>query len=72
MKDISFSVSDNNYTIQARTNVSLDSKQDGTLKKLVREIERGLFSEKAQYLCIDGLLNKRVVLTITECEDKLH
>jgi hypothetical protein len=72
MKDISFSVSDNNYTIQAETKVSLDGNQDDTLKKLVHEIERGLFTEKAQYLCIDGLLNKRVVLTITEYEDKMH
>ena len=72
MKNISFSVSDNNYTTQAKTSVSLDSNQDDTLQKLVREIERGLFTEKAQYLCIDGLLKKRVVLTITECEDKLH
>jgi hypothetical protein len=70
MGNISFSLADNNYSTQAKTTVSLDSKQEHTLQKLVREIERRLFKQKAQYVCIDGLLKKRVVLTITECRDK--
>jgi hypothetical protein len=70
MGNISFSLSDNNYSTQAKTRVSLDSNQEETFQRLVREIERRLFKQKEQYLCIDGLLKKRVVLTITECRDK--
>ena len=70
MGNISFSLADNNYSTQGKTTVSLDSNQEHTLQELVREIERRLFKQKAQYVCIDGLLKKRVVLTITECRDK--
>ena len=70
MGNISFSLADNNYSTQGQTRVSLNSNQEHTLQELVREIERRLFKQNAQYLCIDGLLKKRVVLTITECRDK--
>ena len=71
MRNISFSLSDNNFSTHAKTRVSINSSQEDTLRKLVHGIEEGLFRERAQYLCIDGLLKKRVVLTITECCDKI-
>jgi hypothetical protein len=70
MKNISVSLSDDKFSTQARTRVNINSNQEDTLQKLVREIEWGLFRQGVQYLCIDGLLKKRVVLTITEFCDK--
>ena len=71
MKKITLTLSDNNYTVQAKTDIDLDSHQDNTLKKLVDKIESGLYSESAAYLSIEGLTKKPVILTITECADEL-
>jgi hypothetical protein len=67
MKDIKLTLSDNNYTVQAKTNISLGQDSDNTLKTLVQKIEDGLYTQGAAYLSIEGLTKKPVVLTITEC-----
>jgi benzoyl-CoA reductase/2-hydroxyglutaryl-CoA dehydratase subunit BcrC/BadD/HgdB len=66
MKNISLTLSDNNQTVQAQANVNLDDSQNDTLKKLVSEIEEDLFTQGAVHLSIEGLLDKPVVLTVTE------
>jgi hypothetical protein len=66
MKDINLTLSDTNYTVQAKTNISLAQDSDNTLKTLVQMIEDGLYTQGAAYLSIEGLMKKPVVLTITE------
>ena len=70
MKNINLTLSDNNYTVQAKTHINLDSDQDNTFKALIHEIEGGLFTAGAAYLSIEGLTKKPVVLTITECGEE--
>ena len=66
MKDINLTLSDTNYTVQAKTNMSIAPDTNNTLKKLVQMIEDGLYTQGAAYLSIEGLMKKPVVLTITE------
>jgi hypothetical protein len=67
MKNINLTLSDENYTVQERTKLSLAADTNKTLKNLVQKIEDGLYTQGAAYLQIEGLMKKPVVLTITEC-----
>ena len=66
MKNISLTFYDNNYTAQAKTNISLEPDQVNSLKTLLGQIEGTLLAEHATVLAIEDLLKKPVHLTITD------
>ena len=68
MKNINITLSDTNYTEQAKTDLKLDPTQVRTFKKLIQRIEGGLYEQRAAYIGIDGLFKDQVKLTVTELE----
>jgi hypothetical protein len=68
MKNVNITLSDTNYTEQAKTVMALNTEEFELLKKLVQKVEGGLFEQQSAYLGIEGLLKDPVKLTITEFE----
>ena len=68
MRNVNITLSDTNYTEQAKTVVALNSEEFILLKKLIQKVEGGLFEQRAAYIGIEGLLKDPVKLTITEIE----
>lgn len=68
MKNINITLSDTNYTEQAKSVMALNAEEFELLKKLVQKVEGRLFEQRAAYIGIEGLLNDPVKLTITEFE----
>ena len=70
MKKVSLTFYDNNYTAQAKTDISLDLKQANNLKALLGQIEGTLLAEDTTVLAIENLLKNPVHLTITDFGDE--
>lgn len=68
MNVLNFKLSDDNYTVRAQTNLSLDRGKSDELRTLISFLEDGLSWEKAAYLTIEGLDKKPIKLTITEMD----
>jgi hypothetical protein len=70
MKKVSLTFYDNNYTAQAKTDLSLDPDQMNNLKTLLGQIEGHLLAEDTTVLAIENLLQNPVHLTITNFGDE--
>ena len=66
MKKVSLTFYDNNYTVQGKTDISLEPEQVNNLKALLGQIEGMLLTEDTTVLAIEDLLKKPVHLTITD------
>ena len=69
MKNINITLTDTNYTEQAKTNLELDFGEFELFKKMIQKIEDRLYEQRATYIGITGLFNNPVKLTVTEYEE---
>jgi hypothetical protein len=68
VRNVNITLSDTNYTEQAKTVMALNAEEFELFKKLVQKVEGGLFEQQSAYIGIEGLLEDPVKLTITEFE----
>ena len=69
MKNINITLTDTNYTEQAKTDLELDLGEFELFKKMIQKLVEGLYMQRATYIGIKGLLKNPVKLTVTEYEE---
>ncbi len=66
MKDIRFTLTDTNYTVQAQSRLNADGGCYADFCLMLRKIQEGLYSQSLAYLGIDGMDRQHKCLTITD------
>lgn len=68
MKNLKFSLIDNDFTVNAKTNLSIKDDADFEFAKFFRRIEEELVTGETGYLEIEGLHSNPVTFTISHSE----
>ena len=68
MKNLKFSLIDNDFAVSAKTNLSIHDDTDFEFLKFLRKIEEELVTGNTAYLEIDGIHKDPVTFTISHSE----
>ncbi len=71
MEKVKITLFDNNFTSLNKAEIEFNPETITKLKKLMHEIGDGLLTEHATHLCIEGINNTPIELTITDYENSL-
>lgn len=69
MKNVKFTLVDNNFTSLNKAEIAFNSEEIEKLKALLCKLGDGLMAEHSRHLCIEGLVNTPIDLTITDYEN---
>ncbi len=68
MKNLKFSLVDNDFAINAETNLELNDKGDQSFERFLRSIEEELVTGETAYLEIEGLHKAPIKFAISHTE----
>ena len=68
MKNLTFSLIDNDFAVNAKTNLSVNDDAGFAFTKFLREIEDELVTGETAFLEVEGLNNNPVTFTISLSE----
>ena len=68
MKNLTFSLIDNDFAVNAKTNLSINNDEGFAFTKFLREVEDGLVTVETAFLEVEGIHNNPVTFTISLSE----